>query len=571
MSDLIVDVQNLSFAYPDGSKALAGINLEVTRGEIVAVMGANGAGKTTLCHHLTGVIPNIYQGTTEGKVAVVGMDVQRHPVYELAQKISFVTQDPEGQLINPDVLMEVAFGSENLGVPREEIMRRAKWALEAVGLEGLESRSPSELSGGQKQRLVLAAGLSMLPQLLVLDEPTSQLDPMGTTEVLNVLVDLKKKYNMTTILTTHASEEMLEFADRVIVLSKGEIVCQGTPREVFSQVDLLDKAGVQVPQIASLGHRMAPGEPVPMTIAEGKKLVVDMIDRKVLHPRAVEKIRTSLSEGEGVLECQDLTFTYPGFPPVTALKNVNLKIRKGEMIGIIGQNGSGKTTLVKQFLNLLKPTLGRVLLKGRNIQDFTTGELSSSIGLVLQNPDEQLFTISCQKEVEFGLRNLKLPDDQIKRRTDEALGFVGLGEQWDTFPFRLSFGDRRSLTVAAVIAMRPEVVIMDEPTTAQDYRGRHRIAKLAKELNEAGHTVIMITHDMNLITQYADRTVVMRDGEVLMDGPTADVFSELDILKKAFIKPPPIALLDKELEPYGVPQGILTVDLMIDSLRSEGA
>jgi energy-coupling factor transport system ATP-binding protein len=571
MSDLIVDVQNLSFAYPDGSKALAGINLEVTRGEIVAVMGANGAGKTTLCHHLTGVIPNIYQGTTEGKVAVVGMDVQRHPVYELAQKISFVTQDPEGQLINPDVLMEVAFGSENLGVPREEIMRRAKWALEAVGLEGLESRSPSELSGGQKQRLVLAAGLSMLPQLLVLDEPTSQLDPMGTTEVLNVLVDLKKKYNMTTILTTHASEEMLEFADRVIVLSKGEIVCQGTPREVFSQVNLLDKAGVQVPQIASLGHRMAPREPVPMTIAEGKKLVVDMIDRKVLHPRAVEKIRTSLSEGEGVLECQDLTFTYPGFPPVTALKNVNLKIRKGEMIGIIGQNGSGKTTLVKQFLNLLKPTLGRVLLKGRNIQDFTTGELSSSIGLVLQNPDEQLFTISCQKEVEFGLRNLKLPDDQIKRRTDEALGFVGLGEQWDTFPFRLSFGDRRSLTVAAVIAMRPEVVIMDEPTTAQDYRGRHRIAKLAKELNEAGHTVIMITHDMNLITQYADRTVVMRDGEVLMDGPTADVFSELDVLKKAFIKPPPIALLDKELEPYGVPQGILTVDLMIDSLRSEGA
>lgn len=571
MSDLIVDVQNLSFAYPDGSKALAGINLEVTRGEIVAVMGANGAGKTTLCHHLTGVIPNIYQGTTEGKAAVVGMDVQRHPVYELAQKISFVTQDPEGQLINPDVLMEVAFGSENLGVPREEIMRRAKWALEAVGLEGLESRSPSELSGGQKQRLVLAAGLSMLPQLLVLDEPTSQLDPIGTTEVLNVLVDLKKKYNMTTILTTHASEEMLEFADRVIVLSKGEIVCQGTPREVFSQVDLLDKAGVQVPQIASLGHRMAPREPVPMTIAEGKKLVVDMIDRKVLHPRAVEKIRTSLSEGEGVLECQDLTFTYPGFPPVTALKNVNLKIRKGEMIGIIGQNGSGKTTLVKQFLNLLKPTLGRVLLKGRNIQDFTTGELSSSIGLVLQNPDEQLFTISCQKEVEFGLRNLKLPDDQIKRRTDEALGFVGLGEQWDTFPFRLSFGDRRSLTVAAVIAMRPEVVIMDEPTTAQDYRGRHRIAKLAKELNEAGHTVIMITHDMNLITQYADRTVVMRDGEVLMDGPTADVFSELDVLKKAFIKPPPIALLDKELEPYGVPQGILTVDLMIDSLRSEGA
>jgi energy-coupling factor transport system ATP-binding protein len=571
MNNSIVDVQNLSFTYPDGSKALLNINLKVARGEIVAVMGANGAGKTTFCHHLTGVIPSIYQGTTEGKAVVVGMDVYEYPVYELAQKISFVTQDPEGQLINPDVLMEVAFGSENLGVPREEIMRRAKWALEAVGLQGLESRSPSELSGGQKQRLVLAAGLSMLPQLLVLDEPTSQLDPIGTTEVFNVLVDLKKKHNMTTVLTTHASEEMFGFADRVIVLSKGEIAAQGTPREVFSQIDLLDKAGVQIPQIALLGHRIAPDQSVPMTVAEGKKLVVNLIEQKRLQPRAVTKPSPSFSEGEVVLECQNLNFTYPGFPPVTALKNVNLQIRKGEMIGIIGQNGSGKTTLVKQFLNLLKPTRGRVLLKGKNIQDFTTGELASSIGLVLQNPDEQLFTISCQKEVEFGLRNLKLPEDEIKQRTDEALGFVGLSEQWDTFPFRLSFGDRRSLTVAAVIAMRPEVVIMDEPTTAQDYRGRHRIARLAKKLNEAGHTVIMITHDMNLVTQYADRTVVMRDGEVLLDGPTAKVFSEVDTLQKAFIKSPPIALLDKELEPDGVPQRILTVDLMVESLHSGGA
>jgi energy-coupling factor transport system ATP-binding protein len=410
----------------------------------------------------------------------------------------------------------------------------------------------------------------MQPELLVLDEPTSQLDPVGTTEVFHVLLDLKKKYNMTTVLTTHASEEMLGFADRVIVLNKGEIVSEGTPEKVFSQVELLDKVGVQVPQIALLGHGIAPGQPVPMTIADGKKLIVDMIERKMLYPRATMKQDTSHG-GEVVLECKDLTFTYPGFPPVTALRNVNLQIRKGEMIGVVGQNGSGKTTLVKLFLNLLKPTRGSVLLKGKNIQDFTTGELANSVGLVLQNPDEQLFTISCQNEVEFGLRNLKLPEDEIKRRTDEALGFVGLGEQWDTFPFRLSFGDRRSLTVAAVIAMRPEVVIMDEPTTAQDYRGRHRIAKLARKLNEVGHTVIMITHDMNLITQYADRTVVMREGEVLLDALTAKVFSEIDTLKKAFIKPPPIALLDKELEPYGVPQGILTVDSMIESLGLEGA
>lgn len=538
----------------------------MNKGEIVAVLGANGAGKTTLCHHLTGIIPNIYQGSGVGKVMVAGINVADHPVYELAEKISFVTQDPEGQLINPDVLMEVAFGPENLGVPRDEIMRRAKRALESVGLQGLESRSPTELSGGQKQRLVLAAGLSMEPQLLVLDEPTSQLDPIGSAEVLDSLVHLKEKYEMTTILTTHATEEVLRIADRTIVLSKGEIVAEGSPREVFSKVKLLDSVGVQVPQMAMLGYKIAPDKPTAMTIDEGKRLVGEVLQNKQFRAKRAQVLSSTSQAGEVVLDCVDLSYTYPGPPPFEALKNINLEIHRGEMVAIIGQNGSGKTTLVKQFLKLLKPTKGQVLFKGKDIQALTTGQLAASIGLALQNPDEQLFTISCKKEVEFGLRNLKLPEEEIKSRVDEALGFVGLQEQWDTFPFRLSFGDRRSLTVAAVIAMRPEVIVMDEPTTAQDYHGRHRIARLGKRLNEKGHTVIMITHDMNLVTQYADRTIVMANGTVLLDGPTSKVFSEVETLKKAFIKPPPIATLDEELKPLGIPQGILTVDGMVNAL-----
>lgn len=563
---VVVDIQDLSFTYPDGVEALKDIRLQALKGEVIAVMGANGAGKTTLCRHLTGIIPHIHQGKTEGKAVVVGMDVYEHPVHELAQKISFVTQDPEGQLVNPDVLMEVAFGPENLGFPREEIMRRAKWALQAVGLDGYESRSPMELSGGQKQRLALAAGLSMQPEVLVLDEPTSQLDPIGTTEVFEVLVGLKEKYNMTTILTTHASEDVPSFADRALVLSKGKVIAQGTPQEVFAQVEVLDNVGVQVPQLATLLHRIAPEQRPPLTIEEGKKQIVSLIEKRNLKPRKLDRSTDTHPQGETVLECVNLTFVYPGFPPVTALRNVNLKIHKGEMIGIIGQNGSGKTTLVKQFLKLLKPTQGQVLFKGKDITNFTTGQLSTSIGLVLQNPDEQLFTISCREEVEFGLRNLKLPEDEIQRRVDESLGFVGLEQQKEVFPFRLSFGDRRSLTVAAVIAMRPEVVIMDEPTTAQDYLGRHRIAKLGKKLNAAGHTVIMITHDMNLVTQYADRTIVMGNGEILVDAPTDKVFSQVETLKKTFIKPPPISLLARELEPYGVPGDILTVDSMVESL-----
>jgi energy-coupling factor transporter ATP-binding protein EcfA2 len=384
---------------------------------------------------------------------------------------------------------------------------------------------------------------------------------------LDSLVDLKNKYGMTTLFTTHATEDVLRAADRAIVLSIGEKVADGTPREVFSQVELLESVGIQVPQLALLGHRIAPDRRVPFTIEESRELVSESIRNGRLTPRRKAPTTQTVESGEVVLECEDLMFTYLGFPPVTALRNVNLKIRRGEMVGIIGQNGSGKTTLVKQFLALLKPTKGRILFKGKDIHGFTTGELATSIGLVLQNPDEQLFTISCKNEVEFGLRNLKLPEDEIKRRVDEALGFVGLQEQWDTFPFRLSFGDRRSLTVAAVVAMRPEIIVLDEPTTAQDYLGRHRIAKLGKKLNEAGHTVIMITHDMHLVTQYADRTIVMANGEILLDGPTSEVFSETETLRKAFIKPPPIALLDKDLESLGVPQGILTVDAMVDCLK----
>jgi len=571
MEDVIVNVEKLTFTYPDGVTALKNVNLQVHKGEIIAIMGANGAGKTTLCRNLTGIIPHINQGTTEGKVIVAGMNVSEHPVYELAEKVTFVTQEVEGQLINPDVLMEVAFGPENLGFPREQILERAKWALEAVGLQGFEARSPSELSGGQKQRLALAAGLSMFPELLVLDEPTSQLDPIGTTEVFESLVDLKKKYSKTIILTTHAAEDLLGFADRVLVLSNGEIVAEGSPSNVFSQVELLDEVGAEIPQLALFWHKLAPDQRQILTIDESRKKILNMLEEKKLIPKKLSQPARPGASQEVQLECVDLTFKYPGTPPVTALRNVNLKIRKGEMIGIIGQNGSGKTTLVKQFLKVLTPTEGRVLFRGKDVQNFTTGELATSIGLVLQNPDEQLFTISCKEEVEFGLRNLKLPEEEIKKRVDETLTFVGIEKEREAFPFALSFGDRRSLTVAAVLAMRPEIIILDEPTTAQDYQGRHRIARLAKRLNEVGHTVIMITHDMNLVTQYAERAIVMLNGEVLLDGPTADVFGEIETLKKAFLKPPPISLLARELEGHGVPAGILTVDALVESLSSEGS
>jgi ABC-type cobalt transport system, ATPase component len=228
-----------------------------------------------------------------------------------------------------------------------------------------------------------------------------------------------------------------------------------------------------------------------------------------------------------VLEARNLTVEYPGPPPVTALRDVSLTIRQGEFVGIVGQNGSGKSTLVKCFVGLLRPKKGEVLFRGQNLRRFSVGEIARRIGLVLQNPDYQLFTASCRDEIRFGLRNVGIPENEIDRRVEEALQRVGLEAYADLFPFRLSFGDRRKLAVAATMALGPEVLILDEPTTAQDHRGRYQLAKLARQFHEEGGTVLMITHDVDLIARYAQRLIVLHEGRVLLDGPTAEVFDQV--------------------------------------------
>ncbi len=582
MSESSIQFEKLTFTYERGPLALQDISFSVKKGEIVGILGANGAGKTTLCFHLNGIIPTVYAGVEKGTITMCGLDPWETPIIELSQKASMVLQDPETQFTTTDVESELYFGPSNLGVEREEILRRAKWAAEVCGISGLEERKPQELSGGQKQRVALAAGLTMLPEVLILDEPTSQLDPVGTTEVFNVVNELASNEDMTIMITSHKTDEVARLADKVLVLNKGKMIAFGTPQEVFSQAELLNEVGVNPPASASLAVAIAKRIPgfqekykqaggIPLTVDSCFKVLKKQLDDGFLKIDWQEPKPAPTKGAKPVIEVDHVTFTYPARIPVTALRDVSFTINKGEFVAIIGQNGSGKTTLVKHFLGLLEATEGVVKIDGEDVTELTIGSVAKSVALILQNPDYQLFSISVQKELEFGLRNLGLPEDEIQKRVDKALKEVGLEEIRDVFPFRLSFGDRRKVAAAAGIAMDPEILVLDEPTTAQDYIGRHILCKIATRMREQGKTIIMISHDMDLVAQYADRLIVMAEGRLLADGPKREVFDMKEELEKAFLKPPQITQLSQLLRSYGIQKNLVTVDELAACFKSGGA
>ncbi len=569
-NDVIISLQDVTFAYEGDVVALRHLNLTAHKGEFVVVLGANGAGKSTLCYLLSGIVPHIYGGRRQGDVSVAGLDPWDEPLYITSQRCGVLMQDPEVQLFMPTLKAELAFGPANLGMARDEIIRRSQAALSLVRLEGLEEHNPRDLSGGQKQRAALAAVLTMNPQVLVLDEPTSQLDPLGRWEVVEAIERLKQKGDLTIVMTTHETEEILRLADQVIVLERGETALQGPPAEVFAQAEQLEEAGVKTPALILVQSKLLERETgrlgeerVNLTISEVADQTRGAVEagRLAVHPDALLQPRSMAPDAPVILEARDLIVEYPGPPRVVALRDVSVQVRQGEFVGIVGQNGSGKSTLVKCFVGLLRPRKGEVLFRGESIRKLSIGEIARRVGLVLQNPDYQLFTASCRDEVRFGLRNVGVPPQEMEQRVEEALRLVDLSEEADLFPFRLSFGDRRKLAVAATLALEPEVLIMDEPTTAQDHRGRYQLAELARRFHEEKQgTVVMITHDVDLIARYAHRLIVLYEGQVLLDGPTAEVFTQVEKLKKSFVVPPVAAQLAAELVPLGVPPYVMTLE-----------
>lgn len=531
-------IKNLSFAYEYGFlNALTNIDLTLKEGEFVVFMGRSGAGKSTLCQTLTTLIPNFYPGALEGAIEVLGEPIIEKRVYEMAKKVGMVFQDYEAQLFSTNAELECAFGPENIACPKEEIRGRIKDSLLKLGLMGFEKRSPFSLSDGEKQRLTIASILSMKPKILILDEPSTDLDPQGRTEIIAVC-ELLREEGVTIILIENDAQELLS-ADRVVLLDEGEIVADGKPGEILRKVRLLERCGVKPPQMAKLFQQIDYHKRLPLTTIEAIQIFQDEGYQLSENRYNVLKYQDEqrMERYEGVLiEVKGLQYGYDKRDLV--LDGINLEIRKGEFIALIGQNGCGKTTLLKHLNGLLKPLRGEVIYLGKSTRDFKVSTLARRIGYIFQNPDHQLFANTIFEEVSFGPRNLGIPEEEISRRVAEALKAVDLEVYGKDDPFLLTKGGRQKLACASILASAPQIILLDEPTTGLDYREILHLMKLLQELNKKGHTIIMATQAMWLAAEYSHRTIVLSEGRIILDASTRRVFSDREILKEAHLLAP---------------------------------
>jgi len=570
----VITCKNLTFFYPVANKpSIRNVNLHVKRGEFLVITGPSGAGKTTLCLALNGLIPQTATGRLEGVVTTLGMNTKTTPVYEIAKKVGIVFQDPESQFLVGTVKYDVVYALENLLTPREEMLKLLDWSLKITRLEGFEHRLSFRLSGGQKQRVAIAAGLTLRPEILILDEPTAELDPVGKTEVFSTIKKLNEEYGMTIVLVTHDIEQVVDLTDRIVVMNEGQIVTEGEPRATLvEQREKMRELGVKVPQVIELGGLLKQREiipTIPLNLQEAHTLLSNLVESRRVRSK-IARARSDKSErvkeNSPIIEVKELSFTYPD-PPITALQNVNLKIYSGEMVGIIGQNGSGKTTLVRHFNGLLKPSKGQVIVDGIDTSKATVAELSAKTGYVFQNPDHQIFSNTVRDEVSFGPRNLGFSQKEIEQNVNTALETFELVELVNENPFFLSKGERERVAIAAILAMKPKIVIVDEPTTGQDWKTSMDIMNQCKKLNAMGTTIIAISHDMRLIAENMKKIIVMSQGKILLEGPTPEVFSKPDILKETFLEPPQITQLAVMLNEFGFPRDIVKVEDVFDLFR----
>jgi energy-coupling factor transport system ATP-binding protein len=561
MTEPIARFEQVSYLYPRSTEpVLSDITLEIRKGEFLGLIGPTGAGKTTLCLAANGIVPQFFGGRFFGRVVVAGLDTLDHPISELAHHVGAVFEDPETQLIATSVENEIAFALENLCVPREDIARRIPRVLEAVRLEGTERKHPHELSGGQKQRLAIAAALALQPDLMILDEPTSQLDPVGAQEVFATVRELNRELGVTILMASHAAEEMAEHADRLVMLAHGQVVAVGTADEIYAEVELLEANDLRPPQVASAFYLMrqagAPTPTLPVRLQAGVESLARLDEQ--YQPALPAHLPTAPARDSApLLSAKDLQHTYGD--GTRALHGVSLDVREGEYVLVIGQNGAGKSTLVKHFLKLLEPTQGAVTVGGVDTRRLSVSELARRIGYVAQNPDNQIFNATVGEEVAFALRNLDHPPAEVEQRTVESLTAMGLLDHRATHPLALPKGDRARIVIAAILAMKPEIIIFDEPTTGQDYRGARYILDISRQLHRLGKTVIVITHHLYLMPDYAERVIVMGKGTVLLDAPIREAYHQIDLLRSTYLTPPQAVLLAQQLgRDAGQPFPLLT-------------
>lgn len=584
----VINADNLSHTYvlPSGDsvRALRWVSLSVGPGEYVAVIGRNGSGKSTLARHLNALLL-----PTEGSVRVDGIDTRdRAHVRDVRRRVAMVCQDPDNQIVATVVEEDVAFGPENLGVPRPEIRQRVDEALRVVGLAEHGDRAPHRLSVGQRQRLAIAGAIAMAPSYLVLDEATAMLDPGGRRDVLDIVRRLNDA-GMTIINITHFMSEAVE-ADRVIVLNVGEVVLDGPTAEVFARPDRLRALGLDIPPAAEMAHQLhefRPGfPPTALTVDDLVAAVVTKLDgqsppgdwraRPGVGATAAfstsDQLAPRAADDSAAIVVHGLAHTYaPGTPQETqALRGVDLTVGRGEIVGLIGPTGSGKSTLLQHLNGLLRPQVGSVRVNGAEIGAPTVDlqRLRSQVGLLFQQPEDQLFERYVGDDIAFGPQMQGLALDEQRERVRWAMAAVGLDFKAfkDRLTFTLSGGERRKVALAGVLALQPSLLVLDEPTAGLDPASHREFLDLILRFHhEADVPVVIATHNMDDIARLADRVYVLGDGRTVAEGTPRDVFARSDLLVEyALAAPAPVEVL-RELRARGFEMDAyaLTVDEVV--------
>jgi len=566
----MIQIQELTFKYT-GSKhnALENITLEIEKGGFVGIIGESGAGKTTLCNCINGLIPHHYTGDFYGSVKVDGDDTFDVDAGKLALKVGSVFQDIESQLTGYFVEDEILFGLENFGIPADQIEKRIASALETLGISELRHREISTLSGGQKQKVVFAAILALEPQILVLDEPTGELDPASSVQIFALLKKLNEEKGITIVIAEQKIMLLCEFVKKLIVLEKGTCVHYGEIRSTLTHQKEMEEAGINCPRVLTLTGKMEKENLLPadctgegricLNANEAAQIVKKAIGTKALHTEVAEPVE-ALESSDTVLSFQNVSFSYN---ETANVKNLNVNIHKGDFTAIIGSNGAGKSTFSKLCNGLLKPSAGDVLVLDKNTKKEKVSNLAKHIGFLFQNPDRQICCGTVREEIAFSLRNNKVPESEIKTRVENTIKEFGFNP--DTEPFNMSRGQRQRLCLACLIALNPEILILDEPTTGLDYRECMEVMEKIRQLNENGTTVIMVCHDMEVVLDFAKKIIVMNRGEILGEGSARKVLADDTLLNKARLLPPQIAQVAKLLGPGF--EGIFTDDELIARIK----
>ncbi len=574
MTEAIIRVENVHHTYspdsPRAIRALRGVSFTVQRGEYLAIIGHNGSGKSTLAKHLNGLLL-----PTQGDVWVNNWNTRdaAHRL-DVRSTVGMVFQSPDNQIVATIVEEDVAFGPENLGVPRAELRQRVDWALDTVEMQAYRQRAPHLLSGGQKQRVAIAGVLAMKPRVLVLDESTALLDPLGRDEVLRVAQRLNDD-GTTIIAALHFMREAA-LADRVIVLENGSIALQGTPREVFSQSERLRELQLDVPEITQLAQRLhARDAAFPADVLTVEEFVQAMTrgrERVASDVRPANDLTTQLRNHpttQPVITIRGLEHTYLRGTPLesVALRGVDLDVRRGEIVGIIGHTGSGKSTLIQHLNALYRPQRGDVRVLGGDLSDpkLDARALRRRVGLVFQFPEAQLFEQYVGDDVAFGPWQMGLRGEDLRARVREAMDAVGL--PFDAFKDRalytLSGGERRRAALAGVLAIKPEILALDEPTAGLDPRGHTDIlARLMALRRDAGMTLVIVSHNMEDIARVCDRVYVIADGKSILNGAPREVFAQPQRLIELGLGVPQVTAAMHALRERGMPvrADVLTVE-----------